>query len=107
MDKLATSHVDFMILMSHWFILDNELADTDTGGGAGDGGDGDDGGNDDDDDSNNNETAASPKVLAHVDLAKTICECSLSAVTTFFIPSNICGVNEMHCEPICAVPSWR
>ena len=65
-----------MILKSHWFILDNELADADTGGG--------DGGNDDDDDSDDNETMAGPKVLAHVDLAKTICECSLSACS--FIP---------------------
>ena len=67
-----------MILKSHWFILDNELADTDAGGGGGGGG-----GNDNDNDSNDNETVAGPKVLAHVDLAKTICECSLSACSFF------------------------
>ena len=64
-----------MILKSHWFILDNELADTDAGGGGG--------GNDNDNNSNDNETVAGPKVLAHVDLAKTICECSLSACSFF------------------------
>ena len=55
-----------MILESHC-IPENELADSDgdgAGAGAGDGG-GDD---------NEDDTAAGPKVLAHVDLAKTICE---------------------------------
>lgn len=61
-----------MILKSHWFILDNELADTDAGGGGG--------GNDNDNNSNDNETVAGPKVLAHVDL---ICECFLSACSFF------------------------
>ena len=31
----------------------------------------------------------------------------LSTVATFFIQSNICGVNRMHWECIHAVPSWR
>ena len=65
-----------MILKSLWFILDNGLADADAGSG-GSGGD-----NDNDNDSNDNETAAGPKVL-HVDLTKTICECSLSACSFF------------------------
>ena len=53
-----------MILESHC-IPENELADGDgDGAGAGDGG-GDD---------NEDDTAAGPKVLAHVDLTKTICE---------------------------------
>ena len=53
-----------MILESHC-IPENELADGDCdGAGAGDGG-GDD---------NEDDTVAGPKVLAHVDLAKTICE---------------------------------
>ena len=73
-----------MILKSHWFILDNELADIDAGGGGGGGGGGgNDNDNDNDNDSNDNETVAGPKVLAHVDLAKTICECSLSACSFF------------------------
>ena len=67
-----------MILKSHWFILDNELADTDAAGGGGSGSS-----DDNDSDSDSNETAAGPKVLAHVDLAKTICECSLSACSFF------------------------
>ena len=73
-----------MILESHC-IPENELADGDSDGdGAGDSdsaGDGDgagdsdgagagDGGGDD----NEDDTAAGPKVLAHVDLTKTICE---------------------------------
>ena len=66
-----------MILKSLWFILDNGLVDADAGSG-GSGGD-----NDNDNDSNDNETAAGPKVLAHVDLTKTICECSLSACIFF------------------------
>ena len=62
-----------MILKSHWFI---ELADTDGGGGGG-------GGGGDDDDDDDDEAVAGPEVLAHVDLTKTIHECSLSACSFF------------------------
>ena len=61
-----------MILESHC-IPENELADGDSdsdSAGDGDGAGAGDGGGDD----NEDDTAAGPKVLAHVDLTKTICE---------------------------------
>ena len=64
----------FIILKSHWFI---ELADADSGGGGG-------GDNDNDNDNDNDDKAmAGSEVLAHIDLAKTICGCSLSACNVF------------------------
>ena len=50
--------------MSHWLILDNELADSDGGGGGGS----------DSDSDGNDKAVTGPEDLAHVDLAKTICE---------------------------------
>ena len=116
MDKLATSCVDFtkcgmlkgtclenslvaistypnmlhllIILMSHWFILDNELADSDGGGG----------GSDSDSNSDDNDKAVTgPKVLAHVGLAKTICEYS------FFFCSFFCNtlIHSMEANSLC------
>ena len=39
---------------------------------------------DDDSDNGDNETVAGPKVLAHVYLAKTICELALSSLLKYF-----------------------